>query len=300
MAELPTSVTVSVPGSSANLGPGFDCLAVALPLYLSVEIARQPGPLAVVVTGEGEDELPQDATNLVVSTFLGEVGGDGSGLEVVIENELPLTAGCGSSGAAIVAGLAAGLALSGRPVDLAELLRRAAEIEGHPDNVAASVYGGFTISHGDPIGARSLAPPPGLALVLVTPLERLATAEARAALPDAVALCDAVFNLQRSALFVAAVAAGDLPALGFALGDRLHEGRRAPLLPTYARLVRATDELGALGVTLSGAGPSVLVWAAQERAATIADRVRSREPEAVVRVLRPAARGVTVHAFGAG
>lgn len=300
MTGLPTSVTVSVPGSSANLGPGFDCLAAALPLYLTVSIARHPGPLTVVVTGEGEEDVPQDATNLVVSSLLGELGGDGAGLEIVIENELPLTAGCGSSGAAIVAGIAAADALTGRPLDHATLLERAAGVEGHPDNVAASVYGGFTISHGEPIGAASVPPPPGLTFVLVTPTERLPTSEARAALPSSLPLCDAVFNLQRTALLVAAAASGDLVALAFALSDRLHEPHRAALLPTFGRLAGAAGDLGALGVTLSGAGPSVLVWATDAAAASVAERIGAREPEAAVRVLRPAAGGVVVRTFGTG
>jgi homoserine kinase len=298
VTELPTSVTVSVPGSSANLGPGFDCLAAALPLYLTVSVARYPGPLSVVVTGEGEDEIAPDATNLVVSTLLGVVGGDGAGLEIVIENELPLQAGCGSSGAAIVAGVAVGDALRGRPLDRASLLRRAAGLEGHPDNVAASVYGGFTISHGDPIGAASVRPPDGLTFVLVTPAERLATSAARAVLPTSLCRDDAVFNLQRTALLVAAAASGDLPGLGFALADRLHEPHRAALLPTFGRLAGAAAELGALGVTLSGAGPSVLVWTTEAAAPGVAERIRTREPAATVRVLRPTGDGVVVRASG--
>lgn len=297
---IPQSVTVVVPGSSANLGPGFDCLGVALPLYLTVSIARHLGGLTVVTTGEGQAELPRDASNLVVSTLLGEVGGDGSGLEIMIENELPLAAGCGSSGAAIVAGLAAADALSGRPIDRPALLARAAELEGHPDNVAASVYGGFSVSWGEPIGARTIPPPPGLEFVLVTPVERLATAEARAALPLTLPLSDAVFNVQRVALLVAALASDDLEALRIALADRLHQSQRARLVPTYERLSGAAEELGSLGVTLSGAGPSVLLWTTRAEAAELSRRVGEREPEARIRVLAPSVDGVHVRTAGAG
>lgn len=299
VSGIPQSVTVVVPGSSANLGPGFDCLGVALPLYLTVSIARHLGALTVVTTGEGQDELPRDASNLVVSTLLGEIGGDGSGLEIMIENELPLAAGCGSSGAAIVAGLAAAAALSGRPLDRPALLVRAAELEGHPDNVAASVYGGFSVSWSEPVGARSVPPPLDLRFVLVTPDERLATAKARAALPPTLPFPDAVFNVQRVALLVAALAAGDLGALPLALADRLHQSRRAHLVPTYERLSGAAAELGSLGVTLSGAGPSVLLWTTRGVASELARRVGEREPQARVRVLSPSAEGVHVRSAGA-
>ena len=234
---LPARVTVSVPGSSANLGPGFDCLGVALPLRLTVTVTRRPGPLAVRLSGEGADELPADASNLVVATILD--GGDGDGLQIEIANELPLAAGCGSSAAAIVAGLAACDALAGRPVDREDITRRAVAIEGHPDNIAAAVYGGFTIAAGDPPMVRRIEPPRGLGLVLAVPPERLATSAARAALAEQALRADAVHNVQRVALLVSSLYTGSVDDLSAALSDRLHQDARAHLVPTFARLVAA-------------------------------------------------------------
>jgi homoserine kinase len=137
-----TRVHVDVPGSSANLGPGYDCLAIALPLRLRVAVERRPGPLAVDVVGEGADALPRDASNLIAATLLAELDEQGDDLAIAIDNAIPLGAGCGSSAAAIVAALAAADALRGREVAPASLILRASAIEGHPDNVAASVLGG--------------------------------------------------------------------------------------------------------------------------------------------------------------
>jgi homoserine kinase len=286
------AVTVSVPASSANLGPGFDCLGVALPLRLTLRVERRAGPLEVALVGEGAGILPADGTNLVLRTMLGDDDGDGLAVEIV--NELPLAAGCGSSAAAIVAGLAGCDALAGRHLDRPSLVERAVAIEGHPDNVAAAVHGGFTLALGDPPLVRRIEPPGRLVFVLVVPPERLPTETARAALAPGVALRDAVYNVQRTALLVAALATGRLDDLRIALTDRLHQDPREHLVPTFARLRRRADELGALGVTLSGAGPSVLVWCDVATAADVAARVAECEPETIVRVLEPDPIGVGV------
>jgi homoserine kinase len=284
--------TVSVPGSSANLGPGFDCLGVALPLRLAMTVSERPGPLQVTLSGEGADELPADASNLVVRTML--AGGDGDGLAVAIANELPLAAGCGSSAAAIVAGLAGRALLAGDPIDRDALCQEAVAIEGHPDNVAAAVHGGFTIAAGEPTIVRRIEPPADLAFVLVIPPERLATAAARAALAESALRADAVHNVQRVALLVSALHTGCLDDLGPALSDRLHQQARSHLVPTFAHLARCSGSLGALGVTLSGAGPSVLVWCRAEDARAVALRVAEAAPQAAVRVLAPEREGLRI------
>ncbi len=287
-------VAVGVPGSSANLGPGFDCLGVALPLRLRVRVARRPGALTVRLVGEGASDLPADRSNLVVATMLGD--DDGEGLDVEIENELPLAAGCGSSAAAIVAGLAARAALDGRPLDRDALVAHAVAIEGHPDNIAAAVYGGFTIAAGDPPLVRRIEPPKGLGFVLAVPPERLATSAARAALAEQALRSDAVHNVQRVALLVSALYTGRLDDLAEALSDRLHQDARAHLVPTFARLVSCADRIGALGVTLSGAGPSVLVWCRADDAARCAACVQREAADAVVHVFAPEPDGLTVTA----
>ena len=288
------SFTVSVPGSSANLGPGFDCLALALPLRLTVTVTPRPGPLGVRLAGEGVDELPADETNLVAATMLEASGHDAEGLELAIENTLPLGAGCGSSAAAIVAGLAAAARLRGEPVEPEDLLARAAAIEGHPDNVAASVLGGVTIAYGRPARARRISPPDDLLLVLVVPVERLPTTLARGLLPPVVERLDAVANIAGTALLVDALHAGRIEDLADALDDRLHEQARVELAPTFDRLRRRREELGVLGVTLSGAGPSALVWCRPGTAAGVAARIAALEPEARAWVVAPERRGLRI------
>ncbi len=287
-------VHVDVPGSSANLGPGYDCLAVALPLRLGLTVERAEGPLVVEVLGEGAEYLPADADNLIARTVTEELGGRSDGLRIRIENGIPLGAGVGSSAAAIVAALAAADALRGHPLDLRGLIRRASTIEGHPDNVAASVLGGVTIAAGDIPTARRLDPPPGLGLVLVVSKERLATTEARAALGETVSRTDAVWNIQHASLLVAALATDALDDLRVALSDRLHEGVRAELMPTFAALRDHAGDLGALGVTLSGAGPSVLLWCTAEQTVRVAEAARALLPDAEVYALRPEPEGVVV------
>jgi homoserine kinase len=261
-------------------------------LRLTVTVARRPGPLSVTLQGVGADHLPADASNLVVRTMLD--GGDGNGLDVTIDNALPLSAGCGSSAAAIVAGLAARAALRGEAIDREAICAAAIAIEGHPDNVAAAVHGGFTIAASDPPIVRRIEPPAGLALVLAVPPERLSTVAARAALATHASREDAIHNVQRVALLVSALHTGVLEDLVPALTDRLHQDARAHLVPTFARLEACADRIGALGVTLSGAGPSVLVWCRAEDAERSAACVAREAPEADVRVLAPEGAGLVV------
>jgi homoserine kinase len=285
---------VDVPGSSANLGPGYDCLAIALPFRLRVEAERRPGPLSVRVSGEGADVLPADASNLVVSTLLTELDERGDDLAIEIRNDIPLGAGCGSSAAAIVAALAAADVLRGHELNTASLILRASAIEGHPDNVAASVLGGITIAAGDPAIARRIDPPAGLGLVVAVADERVATKDARAALTPEVPRGSAVWNIQHSALLVHALHTGALDDVSAALTDRLHQDAREPLMPTFSALRSRAAELGALGVTLSGAGPSVLVWCSAATTDQVAAAVREIATTAAVYAVQPEAVGLSV------
>ena len=288
-------VSVSVPASSANLGPGYDCLGVALPLRSELEVVRRGfAPLSVVVEGEGAAVLPLDATNLVVQAFARVWERPLDGLSFRLVNRVPMRAGTGSSSAAIVAGLAAALALDGRAYGPAELLPLAVEIEGHPDNVAAAIHGGFTLSLTDPPHACRIEPPAGLAFVLAMPTDTLCTTESRKALRPHLPRADAVFSLQRTALLVHALGTGRLDLLGHALDDRMHEPDRAPLVPLFATLQPLAGSPGCLGVTLSGAGPSVLVWALTDEVAAVEASVRRLCGDSQVTVLAPEPRGVLV------
>lgn len=290
-------ITVSAPASSANLGPGYDCLGVALPPRNVVEVERRPGPLSVTVSGEGADVLPCDASNLVVRSFAEVWDGPLEGLAFHMRNEVPLESGTGSSSAAIVAGLAASLALQDRAHGTAELLALATPIEGHPDNVAAAIAGGFTLAiDGDEPLLRRIEPPAGLAFVLAVPDHALGTTESRKSLRPDVPRADAVFSLQRTALLVHALATGDLDVLPRALEDRLHQPDRSALTPLFCRIQRELPSLGAFGCTLSGAGPSTLLWVRAEQAGEIAARVAALAPGAEVSALAPEPLGVLVTA----
>jgi homoserine kinase len=277
-------VRVRAPATSANLGPGFDTLGLALALYDDVTARVTDGGCRVTVTGEGAGELPNDETHLVVRAMhaaFDRMGGRPPGLAVECVNRIPQARGLGSSSAAIVAGiqLARGLVAdadaarppmpgpsvgvenpgpSGARLDDAGALRLAAEIEGHPDNVAPCLLGGFTIAWTEPSGARAvhLKPAPGVHPTLFVPDGRGLTADARAALPATVPHADAARNAGRAALLVHAITAD--PALLFAATeDRLHQGYRAPGMPATAALVDALRAVGVAAV-VSGAGPTVL------------------------------------------
>ncbi|HEX5260617.1 MAG TPA: homoserine kinase [Gaiellales bacterium] len=265
---MPERLRVTAPASSANLGPGFDCLAVALELRNEVEVTRlESDEVRVVVEGEGAGEAPEGLDNLFVQAFAA-AGGDPQGLEFRMLNRVPFARGLGSSAATIAAGVIAGLAWSGGDGDP---LRLTAELEGHPDNAAAAVEGGLTLAWKTPAGPRALrlgrCP---VEFVAVVPPDELSTEQARAALPPQVSHYDAAYTAGRAALLVAALDAGRLDLVGDALDDRLHEPFRAPLVPLLAEVRARILDLPALGATLSGAGPTVLVWCEPGSGASVA------------------------------
>jgi homoserine kinase len=253
---------VRVPATSANLGPGFDALGLALGLYNEVE-ARPAPETSVTVEGEGVGRLPTSDKNVVVRGMRLAYEAAGRAPEhwaVRCVNRIPTARGLGSSAAAWVGGLAAGNALLDSPLDRAALLRLAARAEGHPDNVAAAVYGGLTVASADGAGvvALTLPVPATLVWVALVPEVTSSTAEARAALPHTVPRADAVFNVQRVALLLASLQAGRLDTLGTALDDRLHQPYRRRLFPWMPGVLEAARGAGAIGCVLSGAGPSIL------------------------------------------
>jgi homoserine kinase len=255
---------VRVPASSANLGPGFDVLAAALALRLEVEVV-ETGSFAV----ETELAIARDRRNLVVRGF--ERLHPPDRFTFRIASQIPLSGGLGSSAAAIVAGLMAADHLFELDADVLAL---ATELEGHPDNVAAALHGGFVVCADGRVDRFEA--PTGLEAVLVVPGEPVRTAEARAALPAQVPMADAVHNVAHAALLALGLARGDWDLLARGLDDRLHQPHRAHLYPRSAELVRDARALGALGATISGAGPTVLVWTHYEQTAAVAQRLRER------------------------
>lgn len=277
-----------VPATSANLGPGFDCLGMALDLYNTVEMEATRAGAEVAVEGEGAEGLGAAARDLVLGAaerVFGAAGRRPAGLRVRLVNAVPVARGLGSSAAAVVGTLVAANALVGNPLSPGDLLDLAVELEGHPDNATPALFGGVTVScspgdaagearaggaadggeAGGPAGRRTVFlrfdPPPGLALAVIVPDRPLPTAAARAVLPRQVARVDAVFNLQRACLLTAALRDGRLDLLATALEDRLHQPYRAALLPGLSEaLERARRAPALLGACLSGSGSSVLVF----------------------------------------
>jgi homoserine kinase len=255
---------VRVPASTANLGPGFDVMAAALSLHLELEVV-ETGRFAVAT----ELDVPRDRDNLVVRAF--ERLRPADDFEFRIRSEIPLSGGLGSSAAAIVAGLVAADHLFELDADV----RGAAiALEGHPDNVSAALDGGFVICDGP--RAHRFEPPMGLEAVLVIPAAAVRTSPARAALPSTVPMADAVANVASASLLTAGLITGDLELIGEGLRDRLHQPYRAHLYPQSATLMEQATELGALGATISGAGPTVLVWCHYEQTGSVIDRLLRR------------------------
>jgi homoserine kinase len=247
---------VKVPASSANLGPGYDVLGAALAMHLELEV-EESGSFSVEADGLG---VPLDRSNLCVRAF--ESLRPADGISFKIRSEIPLAAGLGSSAAAIVAGLLAADHLYELAQEPEDVFVKAAEIEGHPDNVAAALYGGFVVCSNDEgtLTSTRLDPPQGVEAVVVIPGEQVPTEEARKAIPEQVPLADAVANVSAAAELVLGIQRSDLTLIGRGLADRLHQPHRAHLYPRSMELVKEAPRMGAIGATISGAGPTVLVW----------------------------------------
>jgi homoserine kinase len=264
---------VRVPASSANLGPGFDSFAAALALHVELEVV-ETGHFAV----ETDLAIARDRRNLAVRGF--ERLHPSDDFTFRITSTIPLSGGLGSSAAAYVAGIMAADHLFELDADVLAL---AIELEGHPDNVAAALRGGFVVC-ADGVATR-FDPPAGLEAVLVVPDEPVRTSQARAALPAQVPMADAVYNVGHAALLTLGLARGDWELVGRGLRDRLHQPHRAHLYPRSAALVDRARDLGALGATISGAGPTVLVWCHYEQTGAVMAALE-REAEGWAQVLR--------------
>ncbi|MGH9941092.1 MAG: homoserine kinase [Pyrinomonadaceae bacterium] len=303
------SVEVRVPASTSNLGSGFDCCGLALQLYLTVRATvgtDSSEPCRVRTRGEGASaSLPRSKKNLIYRAMRLVAEGESLSLPPVrlaARNEIPLASGLGSSGAAIIAGIALGAALGGRELPTETVLRYATQLEGHADNVAAALLGGWVVHCIKPDGgvlAVKRPWPSDLKVTVISPHFLLETRRARAVLPDNVKRADAVYNMQRVALFNAAIEEHDYDLLWEAMQDRLHQTCRQVLVPGLAEALTIPRRSGLLGVALSGAGPSVLALALDddvEIGNVIAESFRRHGIEATVRRLAVDEEGIRVRA----
>lgn len=278
---MPASVKVRVPATVANLGPGYDSLGAAIRMHLEIEIEPRRDSIEITVEGEGADQLPADESNLVIrsmNTFFDHVGRRPSGFAVKVTNPIPLGAGLGSSAAAIVGGLFAARAVTGRNVPQIEMIQLATDLEGHADNVMPALIGGLVVCYRgeteDDIRYFRVEPSDRLVPILAVPREGFPTKTARKALPAEVKFGDAQFTASRAALLVAAMSAGaGADVLADAMNDRLHEPHRLKLMPETAAVYEQIQG-ASLPVALAGAGPSLLIVVPRPESATRAEQVR--------------------------
>jgi homoserine kinase len=289
---------VRIPASTSNLGPGFDCFGLALKLYLTVRATAMPGasePCSVTTTGAKENEaLPRNSVNLIYRAMAFAARRQGVVLppvDLVVHNEIPLASGLGSSAAAIVAGIKLAGLITGQELSDQLIQNYATEFEGHPDNVAPALYGGFSAScirnDGTVVSAR-FDWPSQIRVVVVSPPSQSPTHVTRAALPRTVTRVDAVHNLQRTALFTAALAQQRYDLFWEAMRDRLHQSQREVLVPGSAEALALPPMPGLLGLALSGAGPSIVALVddnEEEIGARIASCFRAHEIDSTVRIV---------------
>ena len=262
---------VIIPATTANLGPGFDCLGLALNLYNRVQV-RPTSRLQIRVLGEGANDLPKNADNLLWRSachLWEQIGSESQPVEIIMQNDIPLSRGLGSSSAAIVGGLLMANQLANQPFNRDELVSMATELEGHPDNVAPALLGGMVVSAENRSQVLTLPFPfpQELQLVVCIPDFHLATHLARQALPTVVSHRDAVFNLSHVALLLASLVGRRFDLLGLAADDRLHQPYRLGLIPGAESVMHRARKAGALAAMISGAGPTILAMVPKETSA---------------------------------
>lgn len=272
-----TVIRVKSPSTTANMGPGFDCLGMALDLWNEITVIPMDAPVngdLVEITGEGQNELTTDRSNLVyksIEFLFGEAGLEIPSFKLVCDNQIPLKRGLGSSAAAIAGGLVAANAMCGNIFSKQELLEMAATIEGHPDNVAAAVMGGLqlVVSDGPQIYTVPISVPSDIKAVIFVPDITIATDDARRVLPKLISREDAIFNMGRLALLISGMGSNHPEYLRIATEDKIHQPYRQNLFPAMKLIFKAARDASALGVFLSGSGPTILALA-NDREMTIA------------------------------
>lgn len=272
------SVLVAVPATTANIGPGFDCLGAALSRYnrFTFTATDSSVPVTITVTGLDHDRVSTDTSNLAYVAFCEFFKRLNQPVPVVqlhIELDVPLARGMGSSSTAIVGGILGANALAGKPLDLAALAQLATDIEGHPDNVVPALLGGCRLATVDDTGASTICEVPwnpAIVPIVVIPAFEVSTAKARQVLPQHYSRADAVYTMGHLGLLLRALEAGNGDWLRTAIGDRIHEPYRKTLIPGYDQVVQAALAAGAYGVTISGAGPTLLALGGAKQADAIA------------------------------
>ena len=293
-------VTVKAPATTANMGPGFDCLGMALDIWNTVSV--ELGEPGLEIREEDNEDLHPMESNLIVKSFrtaFAAAGKTAPPAMFICENVIPLGKGLGSSSAAAVCGLIAGNELAGRPLSQERILELAVEVEGHPDNSAAALLGGCQIvaSDDDRLVTASVPIPEDLSAVVLVPDVRMPTSEARSLLTDQVSRADAVFNMGRVGLLVRGLATGDFSDLATATQDKLHQPARQSVFHPMGVIFRAALDAGALGVFLSGSGSSILALA-NDREMTIGYEMAEAASKAGVggdfKVTKPSTQGAHV------
>jgi len=255
---------VKVPATSANMGPGFDCMGVALDIYNTVAAEEIPEGLVIENHGRDAGLIGKDDSNLIykaMKTVFEKVGYIPAGLKITSYNEIPVARGLGSSAASTAAGLILANAMTGETLSLEEIIRLGTALEGHPDNIVPALIGGMTLSYSQDtssVGYIKVDFPENLRMLVMVPDFMLSTTKARMVLPQQVELGNAVFNISRAALMVTALTAGKLEHLKYAVQDRLHQPYREKLIPGMQEVFEQAYNAGARGVFLSGAGSTIV------------------------------------------
>ena len=281
------SFTVHVPATTANLGPGFDCLGLALDLWNTVTFSQIGGPFRLSIEGEGKNTLPEDKTNLILQSAnqLANVYGKSlpENLHIICHNNIPIASGLGSSASAVICGLIGAKIILNIDISNHELLQTAAQIEGHADNAAACFFGGLVLvrSEIDALHIIHQEIQPVTAVVAI-PDYSLSTKAAREVLPEKVRLEDAVHNISRTAELMQIFHNGNYKSLRETMKDKLHQVYRLPLLPGAEQALQTALIAGAYGSSLSGAGPSVIAFTTQKLAQTVGDAMQSAYQQASI------------------
>lgn len=302
-SALDEKVTARIPASTTNLGPGFDVLGLALQLYSTVTLEPSETDTEVVVSGVDADKIPSTPEHIAFQAVELVFKQSGvkrpNGFKLHIDNGIPAIRGLGGSGTAILGGLLTANVLCGTPFSDAELLNFATEMEGHPDNVSASLYGGLVVSAQEDghVHTIQLACPPELSIVLAIPDFPLSTKRAREVLPKSVDFADAIYNTSRSTLLIASIATGQFEMLRVAMKDKLHQPYRTALIPGFEDVAEAAISNGALSVALSGAGPTVAAYCLEHVGEVAKQMKRAFNTHQIVcdiKILKPDAGGANV------